>query len=318
MDDRVEGRAVFGDGDREDAEPAWSLDGVVAKLRHSREVTHNIRTGGRIRRMPSRDAIARVLDLLSEALFPSHYGRAEVDAQNIDYIVGHALDTAFHILTEQVQRSLACARPEPDIDGSIRAEALAITRAFSALLPAIRGHLVSDLKAALDGDPAASTIPEILLGYPGMRAVVGHRFAHALHRLGAPLLARMLADITHSRTGIDIHPAATIGPSFFIDHGTGVVIGETAIIGERVRLYQAVTLGARHFPTDASGALIKGAPRHPVVEDDVVIYAGATILGRVTIGRGSTIGGNVWLTESVPAGSRITQAHARRNGDLSA
>lgn len=144
--------------------------------------------------------------------------------------------------------------------------------------------------------------------------MIHHRIAHALHRLGAVFLARLIADIAHSRTGIDIHPGARIGASFFIDHGTGVVIGETAVIGARVRLFQAVTLGARNFPTDASGAIIKGAPRHPVIEDDVVIYSGATVLGRITVGRGSTIGGNVWLAHSVPAGSHITQAQVRSGG----
>jgi serine O-acetyltransferase len=167
---------------------------------------------------------------------------------------------------------------------------------------------VSDVQAALAGDPAATSVAEIMLCYPGTIAVLYHRLAHCLHRLGAPFLARLAADIAHTLTGIDIHPAAQIGASFFIDHGTGVVIGETAIIGKHVRLYQAVTLGARRFPTDASGALIKGAPRHPIVEDDVVIYAGATILGRITVGAGSTIGGNVWLTQSVEPGSNVTQA----------
>ncbi len=147
-----------------------------------------------------------------------------------------------------------------------------------------------------------------------MTAILHYRLAHALHELGAPLLARLVSEIAHSKTGIDIHPGARIGASFFIDHGTGVVIGATAIVGERVRIYQAVTLGARHFPTDESGALVKGAARHPIIEDEVVIYAGATILGRITVGRGSTIGGNVWLTRSVPPGSQITQAQTRNNG----
>jgi serine O-acetyltransferase len=142
-------------------------------------------------------------------------------------------------------------------------------------------------------------------------AITHHRLAHELHLLGVPLIARMIAEIAHSATGVDIHPGARIGPSFFIDHGTGVVIGETAIIGRHVRLYHGVTLGAKRFPVDDSGSLVKGIARHPVVEDDVVIYAGATILGRVTIGRGSTIGGNVWLTRSVPPGSNITQAQVR-------
>jgi serine O-acetyltransferase len=165
--------------------------------------------------------------------------------------------------------------------------------------------------AAYRGDPAARSVDEVLLCYPGILAMINHRIAHRLYELELPLLARIIAEIAHSETGIDIHPGATIGPSFFIDHGTGVVIGETAVIGARVRLYQAVTLGAKSFPGDGSGGLQKGLPRHPVVEDDVVIYAGATILGRVTIGRGSVIGGNIWLTRSVPPGSNVTQANSQ-------
>ena len=175
----------------------------------------------------------------------------------------------------------------------------------------MRGLLITDLRAAFVGDPAARNFPEILIGYPGMTAIIHHRLAHILHRQNARLVARLMAEIAHARTGIDIHPGATIGSGFFIDHGTGVVIGETAIIGDNVRIYQAVTLGARHFPTDDEGNLIKGDARHPIVEDDVVIYAGATILGRITIGQGSTIGGNVWLTKDVPANSVVTQATAR-------
>src|SRR5205823_13135633 len=146
--------------------------------------------------------------------------------------------------------------------------------------------------------------------YPGVTAITHHRIAHELYSMGLPLLARIIAELAHSTTGIDIHPGATIGAAFFIDHGTGVVIGETAVIGERVRLYQGVTLGAKSFPLDAQGRPVKGVDRHPIVEDDVVIYAGATILGRVTIGRGSSIGGNVWLTRSVPPGSTIKQAQS--------
>jgi serine O-acetyltransferase len=154
-------------------------------------------------------------------------------------------------------------------------------------------------------------VDEAIFCYPGFNAITHHRIAHELHRLGVPLIPRIISEIAHSETGIDIHPGAGIGGSFFIDHGTGVVIGETAQIGERVRLYQGVTLGAKSFPLDEKGHPIKGIPRHPIVEDDVVVYSGATILGRITIGRGSSIGGNVWITRSVPAGSRITQAQAR-------
>ncbi len=170
----------------------------------------------------------------------------------------------------------------------------------------------TDVRAGLDGDPSAASVDEIIFSFPGVAAVLRHRIAHRLYSFGAPMLARIVAEDAHSRTGIDIHPGAEIGERFFIDHGTGVVIGETAIVGRNVRIYQAVTLGAVRFETDErTGGLRKKYPRHPIVEDDVVIYAGATILGRIVIGKGSTIGGNVWLTHDVPPGSRVTQAKAR-------
>jgi serine O-acetyltransferase len=172
--------------------------------------------------------------------------------------------------------------------------------------------LGADLRAAFEGDPAAPSVDEALLCYPGITAVVHHRIAHQLHREGVPLLPRMIAALAHATTGVDIHPAARIGSSFFIDHGTGVVIGETCQIGDRVRLYQGVTLGAKSFEVDDDGNPKKGVPRHPIVEDDVVIYANATVLGRITVGRGSVIGGNVWLTRSLPPGSRVSQASLQK------
>ena len=288
----------------------WRLDSIVAELRVSREISHSIRHDGPARRAPSRDALETVLDGLVEAIFPRHYGRSDLDAENIDYFVGNTLNVALNGLLEQVHRGALFITDEPPADRHFR-DAIELTRAFASRLPEIRGQLVNDLRAAYIGDPAATNFPEILIGYPGMTAIIHHRLAHALHQLGAKLLARLIAEIAHTKTGIDIHPGATIGSSFFIDHGTGVVIGETAIIGDRVRIYQAVTLGARHFPTDKDGTVIKGNSRHPIVEDDVVIYAGATILGRIVVGRGSTIGGNVWLTENVPPNSFVTQATVR-------
>jgi len=290
----------------------WQLGPIIEALRNSRENTHNIRHQGRVRELPSREVLKQVIEGISAALFPTHYGRPDLNDESIDYFVGDTLNVALDRLVEQVRRAL---RFSPEFDElselELAEQARAITRTFAASLPEIRALLVSDVQAALAGDPAASSVAEIMLCYPGTIAVLYHRLAHCLHRLGVPFLARLGADIAHTLTGIDIHPAARIGPSFFIDHGTGVVIGETAIIGRHVRLYQAVTLGARRFPTDENGALVKGAPRHPIVEDDVVIYAGATILGRITVGAGSTIGGNVWLTTSVPAGSNVTQAQMR-------
>jgi serine O-acetyltransferase len=292
------------------AESRWRLHHIVAELRASREVTHNIRQDGPVRRPPSRDALEAVLNGLVEALFPRHYGQSDLDIDNIDSFVGDALNVALNALLEQVHRGNLFVADGPASDQAFQ-DAVDLTREFGSRLPEMRGWLVSDLRAAFVGDPAATSLPEILIGYPGMLAIIHHRLAHILYGLGATLVARLIAEIAHSKTGIDIHPGASVGPSFFVDHGTGVVIGETAVIGERVRIYQAVTLGARHFPTDQEGKLIKGAARHPIVEDDVIIYAGATILGRIVIGQGSTIGGNVWLTDDVPPNSIVTQATVR-------
>jgi serine O-acetyltransferase len=179
---------------------------------------------------------------------------------------------------------------------------------FLSRLPEVRRLLAKDVRAAFEGDPAATSVDEAIFCYPGVRAISNYRLAHELYTLGVPLIPRLITEQAHSVTGIDIHPGASIGARLFIDHGTGVVIGETCVIGSGVRIFQGVTLGARSFPLDEQGRPVKGVPRHPIVEDDVIIYAGATILGRVTIGKGSVIGGNVWLTHSVPPGSRITQA----------
>jgi serine O-acetyltransferase len=292
--------------------PQWNLSSVVEALRVSRETTHNIRHHGRARDLPSRDALTGIVNGLCAVLFPTHYAGPRLTDESIDYFVGETLNTTLNQLAEQVRRALVFSSEQDAAgDAALAVKAIDITREFAASLPHIRALLVSDVQAALAGDPAATSIGEIMLCYPGTIAILYHRLAHRLHTLGAPFVARLIADIGHSLTGIDIHPAARIGASFFIDHGTGVVIGETAILGQRVRLYQAVTLGARRFPVDTAGAMIKGAARHPILEDDVVIYAGATVLGRITVGAGSTIGGNVWLTESVPAGSNVSQARNR-------
>ena len=283
----------------------YDIDGVVAALRVSRDETHNIRIGGRVRPMPSREAVAGVVADLSAALFPSHFGQSESGVAAFDGLVAGTLATALQVLEDQVRRGLALSRGDSVPPGALDAEALSIVRGFAQALPGIRGTLAGDLGAALDADPAASTAPDILLGYPGLAALIHHRLAHALHGLGAHLPARLIADIARERTGIDIHPAARIGERFFIDHGTGVVVGETAVAGAGVRLHQGVTLGARPARRAAE---LKGQARHPILEDDVVVYAGATILGRITVGRGSVIGGNVCLTASVPPGSRVEPA----------
>ncbi|MCE9579219.1 MAG: serine O-acetyltransferase [Deltaproteobacteria bacterium] len=285
-----------------------AIDDVVAALRADVGGIARQRPNGAA---PSRAALAEVARGLRAALYPAHFGPAELrasDPDDVDGFVARALTEALGELHAQVCRALAFAG---DGERAASARAREIVDAFTARLPQVRALLDADIRAAFNGDPAAQSIDEAVLCYPGVTAIFHHRLAHPLARLGVPLVPRILAEIAHADTGIDLHPGAEIGGSFFIDHGTGVVVGETSRIGERVRIYQGVTLGARSFPSDAEGRIIKGQPRHPVVEDDVVIYAGATILGRITIGRGSSIGGNVWLTRSVPAFSRITQAQVR-------
>ena len=295
--------------------PSLDLAGIVRQLRAARERWRDQQARPREisgRELPSREALATIVDGLRGALFPMRLGPPDLHQESEDYFVGHTLDTALHALVAQVRLELRYhARHARTPAQALDERAFEAVREFGAALPRIRELLDSDVLAAYRGDPAARSVDEVLVCYPGLHAMIHHRIAHQLHELGVPLLARIVAELAHGDTGIDIHPGARIGSHFFIDHGTGVVIGETAVIGNNVRIYQAVTLGAKRFETDAEGALHKGGARHPVVEDDVVIYAGATVLGRVTIGRGASIGGNVWLTRSVPPGSRIAQAIAR-------
>ncbi|HLO95012.1 MAG TPA: serine O-acetyltransferase EpsC [Burkholderiaceae bacterium] len=302
-----------------DNEADFALDGVVHALRSARQDWREAQgrareVGGR--ELPSGEALEAILQGLRGALFPMRLGPPDLRQEAEDFYVGHTLHTQLHALRHQVLLELRhAARPllaqDDSQDAALRQLALEKTRQFAQALPGLRRLLDADVRAAYEGDPAAHSVDEVLLCYPGIAAMIHHRIAHTLHRLGVPLLARLVAELAHTRTGIDIHPGARIGPGLFIDHGTGVVIGETAVIGERVRIYQAVTLGARSFPTEADGKLRKGHARHPIVEDEVVIYAGATLLGRITIGRGSVIGGNVWLTRTVPPGSQVTQANAQ-------
>lgn len=289
-----------------------TIKSIVSELRTLRDASLAARDRvGRPAKLPSRKALAGIVEGLSAALFPNRLGARELASESADYFVGHTLDVTLRDLVEQVLRELHFVSKDEVASDEQRREAAAIVRQFASRLPEVRKLLESDIQAAYEGDPAARSPDEVLACYPGISAITHHRLAHVLFGLGAKLVARIIAEVAHSVTGIDIHPGAQISGNFFIDHGTGVVIGETAVIGQRVRLYQAVTLGAKRFPTDENGTLIKGNARHPIVEDDVVIYAGATILGRVTIGQGSVIGGNVWLTRSVPPGSNISQAKVR-------
>jgi serine O-acetyltransferase len=290
----------------------WGINKLVKELRDIR--VQSLETRDRLDKppkLPSRKILAHILEGLSGALFPNRLGRPDLRDEGIDYFVGNTLDNALRDLHQQIHRELYFIAEQKGVAQFSEYDAKTIVRKLATQLPRIRRLLDTDIQAAYQGDPAARTPDEALVCYPGINAMIHQRIAHVLYQLGVPLTARMITELAHSATGIDIHPGAEIGESFFIDHGTGVVIGETTVIGNRVRLYQAVTLGAKRFEQADDGSLVKGNARHPIVEDDVVIYAGATILGRITIGQGSVIGGNVWLTHSVPPNSSITQALVR-------
>jgi serine O-acetyltransferase len=261
--------------------------------------------GGRV--LPSRDLVVEAAEALRSALFPGYYGPSDLNEENMRFHVGATLDRVRIVLKEQIKRGLCfeCDHHGPECP-SCADKAESIASEFFELLPRLQHTLATDVQAAYLGDPAATSTDETIFCYPGILAITYHRLAHELYILGVPLIPRIISERAHSLTGIDIHPGARIGERFFIDHGTGVVIGETCVIGSGVRIYQGVTLGAKSFPLDQQGHPIKGVERHPLVEDDVVIYSGATILGRVRIGRGAVVGGNVWLTHDVPPGAIVT------------
>lgn len=290
----------------------FDVGGIVLALHAARDEWRDSQKRSRDpggREFPSRDAMAQMVESLKGALFPMRLGPPDLRHESEDFYVGYTLDAALQSLLTQARLELNySARHQAQDAADVEVRASEAVRAFAAALPGIRRLLDGDVLAAFQGDPAARSVDEVLLCYPGILAMIHHRMAHQLYGAGLPLLARITAELAHSQTGIDIHPGAKIDAGFFIDHGTGVVIGETAVIGKRVRIYQAVTLGAKRFPADADGNPHKGLARHPVVEDDVVIYAGATILGRVTLGQGAVIGGNVWITDDVPPGANVTQA----------
>jgi serine O-acetyltransferase len=262
--------------------------------------------------LPSRQAVAEAIETLRSVLFPGYFGFSDIHEENLPYHIGFQIDHVRRILQGQIRRGLCFSAEWGSADASERdRKAAATTDSFLRELPEIKRLLMLDVSASYDGDPAAENPDEVIFCYPGILAITSYRLAHALSVLGVPIIPRMIAEAAHSATGIDIHPGAVIGESFFIDHGTGIVIGETCIIGKNVRIYQGVTLGAKSFQLDGNGNPVRGVARHPIVEDDVTIYSGATILGRITIGKGSVVGGNVWLVDSIPPGSRITQTLSR-------
>ncbi len=259
--------------------------------------------------LPSREVLSECLALVQAIVFPGYYGTSTLDDSTIAYHIGVNVDRLHRLLSKQILYSLCFERQEGEqcCSDNLSDKALALSADFVAYLPALRTLLSTDVEAAYMGDPAASSIGEVICCYPSLTALTYHRVAHKLHRLGVTLLPRMIAELAHSLTGIDIHPEAQIGSHFFVDHGTGVVIGATSIIGNRVKIYQGVTLGAKSFPREEDGTLIRGLMRHPIIEDDVVIYSNTTILGRVTIGSKARIGANLWITEDVPSGSILSR-----------
>ena len=259
--------------------------------------------------LPSSKELEEIIELTRSILFPGFYGMTSVDIQTIRYRIGVDTERLNKLLCRQVMAGL-CFNEDCHCDNAadtrrcLQEEAEKIAENIVLKLPKLRKILSTDVQAAFDGDPAAANLGEVIDCYPAIKALTNYRLAHELVLENVPLIPRMITEMAHSETGIDIHPAATIGTHFTIDHGTGVVIGATCVIGNHVKLYQGVTLGAKSFPLDKEGKPIKGIPRHPILEDDVIVYANATILGRITIGKGAVVGANVWVTRDMKPRSK--------------
>jgi len=258
--------------------------------------------------LPSLHTLNEIVELLRAIIFPSYFGEVIADSNTLEFHLGVKIEQLYSLLKEQILNGLRFNSTNAETDDFDRISGdIALT--FINRIPELKRMLSTDIKATFDGDPAAHSYGEVIFCYPSIRAVFNHRIAHELLKMGVPVIPRVISEMAHSETGIDIHPGAQIGEYFSIDHGTGVVIGETCVIGNHVRLFQGVTLGAVRFRQDENGQALSH-PRHPILEDNVVVYANASILGRITIGKNSTIGGNVWLTNNVPADSRIVQQKA--------
>jgi serine O-acetyltransferase len=291
--------------------PDWPIEEVIKGLSAVRR--QSLEARNRLQKptiLPSREALSRIVEKLALIMFPNRLGNRVLAPTSIDYVVGQLLDVTLNELLHQVEIELKFSNHDDVEDQVARNQAIEHVRSFAQQLPQIRVLLDLDLKAAFEGDPAAKSLDEVLACYPGVFALLHYRIANAIFIRGLTLTARIISEIAHSKTGIDIHPGASIDEAFFIDHGTGVVIGETAVIGKRVRLYHGVTLGAKVCEHTEQVSRNTSERRHPVVEDDVVIYANATILGNVTVGTQSIIGGNVWITEDIPSKARVSQAKA--------
>lgn len=289
------------------------LDAVAEALCHPDSLATVLHPSACNAPMPSQEKLREIMERLKAVLFPGYFGPSRIHMESLRYHVSANLDSICRLLAEQIRRGGCFSGAEyADDCRDCEAASRELAMRFMERLPEIRRLLAWDAAAAYEGDPAATSPGETIFCYPSLLTMTHHRIAHELYRLKVPVIPRIIAEMAHSRTGIDIHPGATIGENFFIDHGTGVVIGETCVIGNGCRLYQGVTLGALSFAKGEDGALVKGIPRHPILEDNVTVYAGASILGRITIGRGSVIGGNVWLTHDVPPGSKIVQSHGSK------
>lgn len=265
--------------------------------------------------LPSIAKLTKVIELVREILFPGYFGNTSLRTNTTQHYMGVYVDELYELLSEEILAGMCfeCADEKANKVEKHQSKAKQKAIEFIEFLPEIRRQLVTDVEATFLNDPAARNLGEVIFCYPAIRAITNYRVAHKLLQLEVPLIPRFISEMAHGETGIDIHPRAQIGEKFTIDHGTGVVIGSTSILGNNVKIYQGVTLGAKSFPLDENGNPIKGIPRHPIVEDDVVIYAGATILGRVTIGKGSVIGGNVWITTDLPPYSKIIQSKAKES-----
>lgn len=262
--------------------------------------------------MPSTDTIKEIVKLLRAIIFPGYFGDSDITPENLNQHIEKAISTVYTLLIQQIKSGICFENSVVDYnchETEKKAEEIVIK--FISSLPQLRDLLYSDAVAAYHGDPASKSVGEVIFSYPGIRAISSYRFAHALLQLGTPIIPRVITELAHSETGIDINPGAKIGSSFMIDHGTGVVIGETAVIGTNVRIYQGVTLGAKSFPVDENGNPIKGIDRHPKIGDNVIIYSNSTILGPVTIGSNTIIGGNIWVDKDVQPGSRILQGKSK-------
>jgi len=261
---------------------------------------------------PSRQAVWEIVEDLLRIVFPGFLDSTLPHAEEIRHWTAERVSSVERRLAAEIRRGLRLSGGSSfNVEEGSRLAWGAAQRLLEAI-PAVRDQIAKDIDAAYDGDPAATSVEEIILAYPGLQAIAVQRMSNILYRAQVPLVPRVMTEYAHSRTGIDIHPGATIGSRFFIDHGTGVVIGETSVIGNDVKIYQGVTLGARSFPKDEQGNIVKGIKRHPNIEDAVTIYSGATILGDITLGAGSVIGGNVWLTDSVPPGTKIMVRPAQK------